>query len=174
MYVTAYSLQIFSLALFRVQAVALFWNLETQRFSALCMSSMSYHSHGPRQVRGRQYAGKAELNVLFQLAPFCNTERMKPGKETELPGPASLVQQALLPALRLELLPKSSIDVHITVLDSDTSTLGLVAMGVSAASTALAQAGIEMLGMVMGSSAVRISISLTTERGSHFAGARHV
>lgn len=138
------------------------------------MFHVSHRRHGPRQVRGRQYAGKAELNVLFQLAPFCNTERMKPGKETELPGPASLVQQALLPALRLELLPKSSIDVHITVLDSDTSTLGLVAMGVSAASTALAQAGIEMLGMVMGSSAVRIQVILTTERSSHLTRARHV
>lgn len=112
--------------------------------------------------------------MLFQLAPFSYTGRVKPGKETELLGPASLVQQALLPALRLELLPKSSIDVHITVLDSDTSTLGLVAMGVSAASTALAQAGIEMLGLVMGSSAVRADMELTKERSCHSTRARRV
>lgn len=151
-----------------------FWNRATPRSFVQCKCPISYHSHGPRQVRGRQYAGKAELNVLFQLAPFCNAERVKPGKETGLSGPASLVQQALLPAIRLELLPKSSIDVHITVLDSDTSLLGLVAMGVSAASTALAQAGIEMLGMVMGSSAVRIYSMLTLERSCYFAQARRL
>lgn len=114
--------------------------------------------HGPRQVRGRQYAGKAELNVLFQMAPFSDVVRQKPGKDTEKPGLSALIQQALLPSVRLELLPKSSIDVYVTVLDSDTSELGLVALSVTAASVAIAEAGVDMLGLVTGSAAVCLII----------------
>ncbi|WFD22383.1 hypothetical protein MEQU1_001053 [Malassezia equina] len=141
------------------------WNLNEysllQEPAALPAQSLTLHT----QVMDIQpgiipsASGSALLESVMVHVKFVD-----PGKETELSGPASLVQQALLPALRLELLPKSSIDVHITVLDSDTSLLGLVAMGVSAASTALAQAGIEMLGMVMGSSAVKdISDILVTK-----------
>ncbi|WFD32326.1 3'-5'-exoribonuclease [Malassezia sp. CBS 17886] len=109
--------------------------------------------HGPRQVRGRQYAGNAELNVFFQMAPHSDVDRHKPGKDTELAGPAAHVRQALLPAVRLDLLPKSSIDVHVTVLDQDTSLLGCAALAVTAASAALAEAGIELYGLVTGATA---------------------
>lgn len=95
------------------------------------------------------------------MAPFSLRQRQKPGKDTEKSGPASLIQQALLPAVRLELLPKSSIDVYVTVLDSDTSELGYSSLGVTAASAALAQAGVEMLGFVTGSTAVCIYTLLT-------------
>ncbi|KOS15383.1 hypothetical protein Malapachy_2650 [Malassezia pachydermatis] len=122
--------------------------------------------HGPRQVRGRQYSGKAELNVQFQMAPFSLRQRQKPGKDTEKSGPASLIQQALLPAVRLELLPKSSIDVYVTVLDSDTSELGYSSLGVTAASAALAQAGVEMLGFVTGSTA-SLMYSLPVNGATH-------
>lgn len=131
------------------------WNLAAASWRALCTLRHS-PSHGPRQVRGRQYAGKAELNVAFNLAPFCDVQRHKPGKDVESPSCAALVEQALLPAIRLDLLPKASIDVHITVLDMDTSTAGCVALAVTAASVALAEAGIEMFGLVTGASAVRV------------------
>ena len=114
-------------------------------------------------MRGRQYAGKAELNVQFQMAPFSRVEHLKPGKEAEVASPAALVQQALLPAVRLELLPKSSIDVHVTVLDADTSMLGYSALAVTAASAALAEAGVEMLGLVTGAAAVRCKLRLLTQ-----------
>lgn len=112
--------------------------------------------HGPRQVRGRQYIGKAELSVDFQLAPFSGARRRRPGKDVESQSLAAFVQQALTPAVRLELLPKSSIDIHITVIDLDTSEIGCAALAVTAASAALAEAGIEMLGLVCGASAVRV------------------
>ncbi|KAI3628836.1 MTR3 [Malassezia furfur] len=103
--------------------------------------------HGPRQMRGRQYAGQAELNVAFNMAPFSDVHRFKPGKDVESPGSAALVKQALLPAIRLDLLPKASIDVYITVLDMDTSVSGCIALATTAASAALAEAGIEMYGL---------------------------
>ena len=97
------------------------------------------------------------------MAPFSEKER-RSSRDTEAPVPAALVQQALLPAIRLDLLPKSSIDVHITVLDSDTSVLGCAAMGATAASAALAEAGVQMLGLVTGATAVRITCILMTHR----------
>lgn len=102
-------------------------------------------------------ASRAEVSVLFQLAPFSGTVRLSPGKDVECPELAALVQQALIPALRLELYPKTSIDVHVTVVEMDGSPLGSAAHAVTAASAALAEAGIEMYGLVTGSSASAIT-----------------
>jgi 3' exoribonuclease family, domain 1 len=66
---------------------------------------------------------------------------------------AVAIHQALVPSVRLELLPKSTIDVFITVIEAD-GMEGCISSGVVAASTALADAGIEMLGLVMSCSAV--------------------
>lgn len=66
--------------------------------------------------------------------------------------------QSLLPAIQLELFPKSSIDVFITVIEND-GLENCVACASLAASTALADAGIEMLGMVVACSAVRLCLS---------------
>ena len=70
-----------------------------------------------------------------------------------------LIQQSLLPAVRLELLPKSSIDIFLFVIEND-GLEGCVASGSVAASTALANAGIEMLGLVVSCSAVRLVCSI--------------
>ncbi|WFC98895.1 3'-5'-exoribonuclease [Malassezia yamatoensis] len=75
-------------------------------------------------------------------------------KDVESPSAAALVEQALLPAIRLDLLPKASIDVYVTILDLDTSVSGCIALAVTAASASLADAGIEMYGLVTGSSAI--------------------
>jgi len=69
-----------------------------------------------------------------------------------------LIHQALVPSLRLELLPKSCIDVFITILEND-GIEGCVASGSVAASTALADAGIEMFGLVMSCAGVRFHLS---------------
>ena len=63
------------------------------------------------------------------------------------------IQQALVPAVRLELLPKSTIDIFVTVIEND-GIEGCIAAGSVAASAALADAGIEMLGLVASCSAV--------------------
>lgn len=64
------------------------------------------------------------------------------------------IHQALLSSVRLELFPKSTIDIFITILEND-GIEGCIASGTVAASTALANAGVEMLGLVVSCSAVR-------------------
>lgn len=63
------------------------------------------------------------------------------------------IQQALLSSVRLELLPKSTIDIFITIIEND-GIEGCIAAGSVAASAALADAGIDMLGLVVSCSAV--------------------
>ncbi|GAC94864.1 hypothetical protein PHSY_002437 [Pseudozyma hubeiensis SY62] len=105
---------------------------------------------GPRQVKGRQYSGKAELNVEVKFAPFSSRRRRRPGKTTESAHLSSLLHQALLPSLRLDLLPKASLDIHIMVLQTDGLEESCIAAACIAATTALASAGIEMYGLVVG------------------------
>jgi exosome complex component MTR3 len=63
------------------------------------------------------------------------------------------VHQAIIPSIRLETFPKSTIDIFITVIETD-GIEGCVATGSIAASTALADAGIEVFGLVVSCSAV--------------------
>jgi exosome complex component MTR3 len=66
---------------------------------------------------------------------------------------SQILVQALTPAIRLDLLPKSSIDVYVNVLEND-GTSSCLAAAISAASVALADAGIEMYDQVAASSIV--------------------
>ena len=97
----------------------------------------------------------SEYLHIFVLSPpdtsFPNTF-LRP-KDAEDHDIAVLIQQALTPSVRLELLPKSTIDIFIIIIEND-GIEGCVSSGSIAASVALADAGIEMLGMVMACAAV--------------------
>ncbi|KAG8971182.1 hypothetical protein FRB90_010582, partial [Tulasnella sp. 427] len=69
---------------------------------------------------------------------------------------SKIVQQALEPAIRLELFPKSVIEVFITVLETD-GLEACVAAGATAAGAALAHAGIELIGIVAACSAALVA-----------------
>ena len=63
------------------------------------------------------------------------------------------MSEALAPSIRLDLLPKSNIDVYISVLEND-GTASCLAAAITCASVAVADAGIEMLDLVAACSAV--------------------
>jgi exosome complex component MTR3 len=63
------------------------------------------------------------------------------------------IHQAIISSVRLELLPKSTIDVFLIIIEND-GIEGCVAAGSMVASTALADAGIDMIGLVVSCSAV--------------------
>ncbi|KAJ3159196.1 Exosome complex component MTR3 [Irineochytrium annulatum] len=60
---------------------------------------------------------------------------------------SKLIEQALTPAVRLRLYPKSQIDVFVQVLEGD-GTMASLASAITCASLALADAGIEMVDLV--------------------------
>lgn len=89
---------------------------------------------------------------------------MKPGKHLDSTLLSSRIRSALLPAVRLDLLPKAAIDIYLTVLDaggssstggsslaaSTASLESCAALGLTAASAALALAGVDMWGLAVG------------------------
>ncbi|KAH8923925.1 ribosomal protein S5 domain 2-like protein [Atractiella rhizophila] len=122
--------------------------VETRKTKIVCAV------YGPRPLgRNAPFNPNAKLNVEVKLAPFsCPDRRRTPGKDCESATLARALQQSLLPSLRLELLPKSQIDILMTILEMD-NPVDEISTGVVCASVALAAAGIEMYGLVIGCSA---------------------
>lgn len=123
--------------------------IETERTKIACAV------YGPRQSKTTVYSDQGRLNVEVKFAPFSCARRRAPIRDAEDRSVAVQISQALLPAVRLELLPKSTIDVFVTVIEND-GIEGCIAAGSVAASAALADAGIEMLGLVMSCAASSI------------------
>ncbi|KAF8520146.1 ribosomal protein S5 domain 2-like protein [Hysterangium stoloniferum] len=115
--------------------------IETEKTKIACAV------YGPRQIKNEPYNEIGNLNVEVKFSPFSCSRRRAPLRDAEDRSISVLIQQSLLPSLRLELLPKSGIDVFITIIEND-GVEACVASGAVAASTALADAGIEMFGLV--------------------------
>ncbi|KAH9856968.1 mRNA transport regulator 3 [Lenzites betulinus] len=141
--------------------------IETERTKIACAV------YGPRQSKNMTYSEKGRLNVEVKFAPFSCTKRRVPIRDAEDRSIAVQIQQALTPAVRLELLPKSTLDIFLTVIENDGSE-GCIAAGSVAASVALADAGIEMLGLVAACSAAVVGEEIwmdpTEEEGKAASG----
>ncbi|ORZ10145.1 ribosomal protein S5 domain 2-type protein [Absidia repens] len=93
------------------------------------------------------------LNCEFKFATFSCAKRrghMRDAQEREF---SHTLIQALTPAVRLELIPKSAVDIYVNVLEND-GTNACLAAAIIASSVALADAGIEMMDQVTACSAV--------------------
>ena len=75
------------------------------------------------------------------------------GQDAEDRSIAMAIHQALVSSVRLETFPKATIDIFITIIETD-GIEGCVAAGSIAASSALTHAGIEIIGLVISCSAV--------------------
>ncbi|PFH54325.1 hypothetical protein AMATHDRAFT_135473 [Amanita thiersii Skay4041] len=141
--------------------------IETERTKIACAV------YGPRQSKNVAYHEKGRLNVEVKFAPFSCEVRRAPLRDAEDRPLAMAIYQALVPSVRLELLPKSTVDVFITVIEAD-GLDACISSGVIAASTALADAGIEMIGLVTSCSASIVGgdiwLDLTREEARHSRG----
>ncbi|RKO91485.1 ribosomal protein S5 domain 2-type protein [Blyttiomyces helicus] len=120
--------------------------LETGRLKVTC------GVYGPRQTSRSKMSTRGTLNCEFKFAPFSCAKRRSYLKDNQEREYSLTLQQALSPAVRLDLLPKSTVDVYVQVLECDGSTSALAA-AITCASLALADAGIEMLDIVAACSA---------------------
>ncbi|XP_030830541.1 exosome complex component MTR3-like [Strongylocentrotus purpuratus] len=106
--------------------------------------------YGPREVPRRDgFVINGQLRCEFKFATFASEVRhghLTSHTEKDL---ALQVQQALEPAVCLHKIPKSQVDIFITVLENDGSVLSAA---ITCASIAVANAGIEMYDLVIGSS----------------------
>jgi exosome complex component MTR3 len=88
-------------------------------------------------------------------------------QDTEPVNHAALLTNLLLPALRLHLLPKLSVDVHLLVLEAD-GDAAVLSAGLTAASAAIADAGIPMSALAVGS--VVVSLAQGWRRETRYGG----
>jgi exosome complex component RRP41 len=103
--------------------------------------------YGPHEAHPRHFAlpDRAILRCRYHMAPFSVTERKRPAptrREMEL---SKVIREALEPLVMCELFPRTMIDIFIEVLQADGGTR---CAGLTAASLALADAGIPLRGLV--------------------------
>ncbi|KND01094.1 uncharacterized protein SPPG_04185 [Spizellomyces punctatus DAOM BR117] len=103
--------------------------------------------YGPRQTARSKISSRGILNCDFKFSPFSGGRRRAYIKDSQEKEYSLVLRQALAPAVRLDLLPKSTVDVFVQVLESDGSAACLAA-AITCAALALADAGIEMLDAV--------------------------
>lgn len=111
--------------------------------------------YGPREAHPKHIAltDRAVVRCRYHMAPFSTDERKSPApsrRELEL---SKVIREALEPAIMSEYFPRATIDIFIEVLQADAGTR---CAGITAASLALADAGIPMRELVAGCASGKI------------------
>jgi exosome complex component RRP41 len=103
--------------------------------------------YGPREMHPRhlQQPDTAVLRCRYNMAPFSVEDRKRPGPDRRSVEISKVTREAIEPVVFLELYPRSAIDVFIEILQADAGTR---TTGITAASVALADAGVPMRDLV--------------------------
>lgn len=103
--------------------------------------------YGPREVHPRHEmkTDRAILRCTYSMAPFSVTDRKRPGPDRRSVEISLVTRHALEPVVFTNLYPRTAIDVFIEILQADAGTR---CAGITAASVALADAGIPMRDLV--------------------------
>jgi len=110
---------------------------------------------GPRDVHPKHLSqpDRMVLKCRYHMAPFSVQERKSPApsrREVEL---SKVIREALEPSVFVDLYPRAGIDVFIEVLQADGGTR---CAAITAASLAIADAGIPLRDLVVGCAAGKI------------------
>ncbi|MBO3803474.1 MAG: exosome complex exonuclease Rrp41 [Candidatus Brockarchaeota archaeon] len=111
--------------------------------------------YGPHEAHPRHLTqpDRAILRCRYHMAPFSVPERKSPApsrREIEL---SKVIRESLEPVVMTELFPRTMIDIFIEVLQADGGTR---CVGLTAASLALADAGIPLRGLVCACAAGKV------------------
>lgn len=111
--------------------------------------------YGPKEVHPRHMAlpDRSVLRCRYHMSPFSTDTRKSPAPSRREIEISKVVRESLEPSLMLEDYPRTAINVYLEVLQSDG---GSRVAGITAASVALADAGINMRDLVVGCSAGKI------------------
>ena len=107
--------------------------------------------YGPKEVHPKHQVlpDRALLRCRYHMAPFSVDERKNPAPSRREIEISKVIREALQPAVIVEDYPRTAIEVWVEVLQSDG---GSRVAGITAASLALADAGINMRDLVVGCS----------------------
>ena len=111
--------------------------------------------YGPKEVHPRHLAlpDRALLRCRYHMAPFSVEERKSPAPSRREIEISKVIREALSPSVFVEYYPRTSIDIFIEVLQADGGTR---CAGITAASLALADAGIPMRELVAACAAGKV------------------
>ena len=103
--------------------------------------------YGPREAHPRhlQNPTKALVQCRYNMAPFSVTDRKRPGPDRRSVEISKVISEAFASVVFVEQFPRTSVDIYIEVLQADAGTR---CAGLTAASVALADAGIPMRDLV--------------------------
>ncbi len=103
--------------------------------------------YGPREVHPKhlQDPRRAIVRARYNMAPFSTEERVRPGPTRRSIEISKLIGEMFSGIIFVEEFPRAAIDIFIEVLQADAGTR---TAGITAASLALADAGVPMRGLV--------------------------
>ena len=104
--------------------------------------------YGPMEAHPRkiQRQDRPVLDVRYNMAPFSTSDRIRPGFNRRSREISKVTAEALESVVLLELYPRSKIRVEIEIICAEAGTR---CAGITAASVALAHAGIPMTDLVV-------------------------
>ena len=117
--------------------------------------------YGPREVHPKHMAlpDRCVLRCRYHMSPFSTDTRKNPAPSRREVEISKVMRESLEPALMLEDYPRAAIDVFVEVLQADG---GSRCAGITAASVALADAGINMRDIVTACAAGKVDERIVT------------
>jgi len=111
--------------------------------------------YGPREMHPKwmQNPTEATLRLVYNMAPFSVDDRKKPGPDRRSVEISKISSEALSNVVQVKQYPNTVIDVYVEVLQADAGTR---CVGLTAASLALADAGIPMRDLVVACAAGKV------------------
>lgn len=103
--------------------------------------------YGPREAHPRhlQDPTKALVQVIYNMVPFSVEERVRPGPGRRSIEISKVTGESLEHVIFTEQFPRATIDVYIEILQANAGTR---CAGITAASVAVADAGVPMMDLV--------------------------
>ncbi|MFQ5800827.1 MAG: exosome complex exonuclease Rrp41, partial [Candidatus Hydrothermarchaeales archaeon] len=111
--------------------------------------------YGPREVHPRhvEEPDRAIVRVRYNMAPFSVPDRKRPGPDRRSVEISKVTKEALEPVVLTHLYPRTAVDIFIEVLQANAGTR---CVGITAASLAMADAGIPMRDLIASCAAGKI------------------
>ncbi len=112
--------------------------------------------YGPRDVHPKHLSNTDTgiIRCRYHMSPFSVTERKNPAPSRREIEISKVIKEALQPAVMLEQVPRTVIDIYLEILQADGGTR---CAALTAASVALADAGIPMRDMVAAIAAGKVA-----------------
>lgn len=120
--------------------------------------------YGPRETHPR-YAQRMDRGIVqcrYNMAPFSVTERRRPGPDRRSIEISKVTAEAFERAVLTEKFPRASVDIYIEVLEANAGTR---CAGITAASVALADAGVPMRDLVSACAAGKVDGQVVVDLG---------